>query len=158
MFCSSPGERSAALGRTVRDHYADGPRHTADGPLNTNRTTQPTPPHADGPYLVLRRSASNSCRVNCPRRPCGLSAKQLSTKSHWQPDQNEGAQEHAKKAKNTWAKPSTRTVRTHHADGPRGANRRGNSSPKTYSRAPYHLSFQGSPERLKLLRKDLGKM
>jgi hypothetical protein len=70
-------------GRTVRDHHADGPHHTADGPLNTNRTTQPAPQHADGPYHVLVRSASNSCRADCPRRPCGLSAKPLSTKSHW---------------------------------------------------------------------------
>jgi hypothetical protein len=69
--------------RTVRGHRADGPRPTADGPLNTNRTTQPTPLRADGSYHALRRSASNSCRADYPRRPGGLSAKQLSTKSHW---------------------------------------------------------------------------
>jgi hypothetical protein len=72
-----------ALGRIVCEHHADGPHHTADGPLNTNRMTQPAPPRADDPYHVLERSASNSCRADCPRRPCGLSAKPLSTKSHW---------------------------------------------------------------------------
>jgi hypothetical protein len=55
-------------------------------------------------------------------------------------------------------KGSTRTIRTHHADSPRGANRRGSSNPRANSRAPYHLSFHGSPKQLKLLRKDLGKM
>jgi hypothetical protein len=71
----SPGGLSAGT--------ADGPRPTADGPLITNRTTQPAPPHADGPYHVFGRSASNSCRVDCPRRSGRLSAKPLSTKSHW---------------------------------------------------------------------------
>jgi hypothetical protein len=68
---------------------ADGPRPwgrrsavTADGLLNTNRTTQPALAHTDGPYHVLGRSASTSCRVDCPGRPGGLSAKPLSTKSH----------------------------------------------------------------------------
>jgi hypothetical protein len=90
--------------------------------------------------------------------PAYCSPNHFPPKATGQPDQNEGAQEHAKNAKNIWAKPSTRTVRTQHADGSRGANRRGNISLKTNSRAPYHLSFQGSPKRLKLLRKDLGKM
>jgi hypothetical protein len=69
--------------RTVRGHRADGLRPTADGPLNTDRTTQPAPLHADGLCHVLGRSASNSCRADCPRRPGGLSAKPLSTKSYW---------------------------------------------------------------------------
>jgi hypothetical protein len=68
--------------RTVRGHRLDGPRHTADSPLNTNRTTQSAPPHADGPYHVLGRSASNSCRTDYPRHRGGLSTKPLSTKSH----------------------------------------------------------------------------
>jgi hypothetical protein len=52
--------------RTVRGHRADGPCHTADGPLNTNKTTQLAPPHADGLYHVLGQSVSNSCRADCP--------------------------------------------------------------------------------------------
>jgi hypothetical protein len=98
-------------GRTVRDHHADSPHHTVDGPLNTNRTTQPAPPRVDGPYHILGRSASNSCRAYCPRRPCGLSPKPLSTKSHlptgskWQRSRTrEEREEHLGK--------------TLHADGP----------------------------------------
>jgi hypothetical protein len=71
------------LGRTVRGYHADGPRPTADSPLNTNRTTQPAPRRADGPYHVLGRSASNSCCADSPRRPGGRSAKQLPTKNRW---------------------------------------------------------------------------
>jgi hypothetical protein len=56
------------------------------------------------------------------------------------------------------SKGSTQTVRTNHADSPRGANKRGSSSSRANSRAPYHLSFHGSAKRLKFLRKDLGKM
>jgi hypothetical protein len=55
-------------------------------------------------------------------------------------------------------KDSTPTVRTRHADSPRGANRRGSSSPRANSTTPYHLSFHGSPKWLKPLRKDLRKM
>jgi hypothetical protein len=55
-------------------------------------------------------------------------------------------------------KGSTQAVCTHHADSPQGANQRESSSPRANSRAPYHLSFHGSPKWLKRLRKDLGKM
>jgi hypothetical protein len=99
---------------------------------------------------VLRGLSATSLRTVCQT---AFHQKPLANRI-----KNDDAQEHAKNAKNTWAKASTRTVRTHHADDPRGANRPGNSSPKTNSRAPYHLSFQGSPKQLKLLRKDLGKM
>jgi hypothetical protein len=119
MFCSSPGGRSTALGRTVRGHCVDGPRHTADGPLNTNRMTQPAPPHADGPYHVLGRSVSNSCRADCPRCPGRLSAKPLSTKSHWPTGSKrrhsrtrEEHEEHmGQKAPRRLSAPSSRTVR-----------------------------------------------
>jgi hypothetical protein len=155
LICNSPGGRSAALGRTVRDHHADGPRQTADGPLNTNRTTQPAPPHTDGPYHVLGRSASNSCRADCPRCPGGLSAKPLSTKSHC-PTRSK------RRRSRTREEHEEHLGQKHLADcphPPRGLSARcGNSSPRVNSRAPYHLSFQGSPKRLKLLWKDLGKV
>jgi hypothetical protein len=105
--------------RTVRGHRADGSRHTADGPLNTNFTTQPAPPHADGPYHVLGRSASNSCHADCLRRPGELSAKPLSTKSHWPTGSKrrrsrtrEEHEEHlGQKSPHGLSAPSSRTVR-----------------------------------------------
>jgi hypothetical protein len=106
---------------------------------------------SDGPRAIRAARTVRDVRAGCP-------PNRFPPKATGQPDQNDYAQEHTKNAKNTQAKSFTRTVRTHHADGPRGASRRGNSSPKTNSRAPYHLSFQGSPKRLKLLRKELGKM
>jgi hypothetical protein len=51
-----------------------------------------------------------------------------------------------------------RTVHGYQVDCPPGANRHGNSSPRENLRAPYQLSFHGSPKQLKLLRKGLGKM
>jgi hypothetical protein len=79
LFCISPGGWSAALGRTVRDHHMDGPRHTADGPLNTNKMTQPAPPHADGPYHILGRSVPRPRTVREQLVPRGLSATSLRT-------------------------------------------------------------------------------
>jgi hypothetical protein len=103
-------------GRTVRGHHANGPRHTADCPLNTNRTTQPAPCHADGPYHVLGRSASNSCRAESPRRPGGRSAKHLPTKNRW-PTGSKRRRSRTRE-EHLGQKGSTRTVRTHHADSP----------------------------------------
>jgi hypothetical protein len=105
--------------RTVRGPRADGPCHMAEGPLNANRTTQPAPPHADGPYHVLERSASNSCRADCLRRPGGLSAKPLSTKSYWPTGSkrrrsrtHEEHEEHlGQNAPRGLSAPSSRTVR-----------------------------------------------
>jgi hypothetical protein len=148
------GGRSAITVRMARDHRADGPRPTADCPLNTNRTTQPAPRHADGPYHVLGWSASNSCRADSPRRPGGRSAKHPLVKSNWP----------------TGSKPKrSRTCDEHeehldellHADSPRAPRgrsaRHGNSSPNLKPKPPKLLLVHGSPKRLKLLRKDLGK-
>jgi hypothetical protein len=155
LSCRSPGGQSAAPGRTVRGHHADGPRPTGDYPLNTNRTTQLAPRHADGPYHVLGRSASNSCRADSPRRPGGRSAKNPPVKSNLP----------------TGSKPKrSRTHDEHeehldellHVDSPRAPHgrsaRRWNSSPNLKAKPPKLLLVHGSPKRLKLLRKDLGKM
>jgi hypothetical protein len=155
LFCSSPGGQSAALGRTVRGHRADGPRPTVDSPLNMNRTTQPAPRHADGSYHVLGRSASNSCRANSPGHPGGRSTKHPLVKNDWP----------------TGSKPkSSRTRDEHeehmdellHADSPRAprgrSSRHGNSSPNLKPKPPKLLLVHGSPKRLKLLKNDLGKM
>jgi hypothetical protein len=68
-----PGGRSASLGRTVRGHRADGPLPTCEQSFNRNRTTRHAPGNADGPYLVLGRSASNWWRADSPRSPGGQS-------------------------------------------------------------------------------------
>jgi hypothetical protein len=142
-------------GRTVRDRHADRPHHTADGPLNTNRMTQPAPRHTDGPYHVLGRSASNLCRADSPRRPGGRSAKHPPVKN----------------ARPTGSKPKrsrTRDEHEEHLDEPLHVDslqaprersaRHGNSSPNLKPRPPKILLVHGSPKRLKLLRKDLGRM
>jgi hypothetical protein len=67
--------------------------------MRTVRTTSSDDPRAT-------RAARTVCDVpaNCP-------PNHFPPKATGQPDRNEGAQEHAKNAKNTWAKPSTQTVR-----------------------------------------------
>jgi hypothetical protein len=133
----------------------DGTRPTADCPLNTNRTTQPAPQHADGPYHVLGRSASNSCRADSPRRPGGRSAKHPPIKSNW-PTRSK------QKRSRTRNEHKEHLDELLHADSPRAPRERsarhGNSSPNLKPKPPKLLLVHGSPKRLKLLRKDLGKM
>jgi hypothetical protein len=139
-------------GRTVRVVRADGPRVTNGRSEKGSRPSSSTPRIMDGLCPVLRRSASNRDvqadnppNYNWPETP-------------GQTDRNEDAQEHVMNTKHPKPTGSTRTIRAYQADCPPGANRRGNSRPRARTRAPYHLSFHGSPKRLKLLRKDLGKM
>jgi hypothetical protein len=152
--------------RTVRGHLADCPRaprgqsanhggrsvkHRQNDPTSTSTRGRSVPrPRMVREQLVLRGLSATS----------GRTVRQ--TTPHQKPLANRIKTKALKNTQRTRKTPgqklSTGTVRTHHADDPRGVNRRGNSSPKTNSRAPYHLSFHGSPKRLKLLRKDLGKM
>jgi hypothetical protein len=154
------------LRRIVRSHLADCPRalrgrsanyggcsvkHRQNNPTSTSTHGQSVPrPRTVRKQLVSRGLSAMSKRT----------VRQ--TTSHQKPLANQIKTKALKNTRRTrrtpGQKPSTQTVRTHHADGPRDANRRGNSSPKTNSRAPYLLSFHGSPKRLKLLRNDLGKM
>jgi hypothetical protein len=55
---------------TVRGHRADGPLPTGGWSVNRNKTSRQAPNRAHGPYLVLGRSASNSCRAD-GLRPLG---------------------------------------------------------------------------------------
>jgi hypothetical protein len=59
--------------RTVRGQRGDGPLPTGGRSVNHNRTTKQAHRNADGPYLVLGRSASNWCRADSPRSPGGQS-------------------------------------------------------------------------------------
>jgi hypothetical protein len=114
-------------------------------------TTSSAPQNSDGPYPTHGLSEGNSCRSDSLPNP----SRQ---ETDGQTNRNEDTQEHATNTKNPRPTGSTRTVRTYQADCPPGADRRENSSPRANPRAPYHLSFQGSPKQLKLLRKGLGKM
>jgi hypothetical protein len=134
---------------------ADGPRVTDGQSEKGSRPSCNAPRITNSPRPVLGRSASNQCRADGPRRPGGRSAKLLSARNSWP---NEDAQEHATNTKNSRPTGSTRTVRAYQADCLPSANRRKKSRPRARTRAPYHLSFHGSSKRLKLLRKDLGKM
>jgi hypothetical protein len=148
--------------RTVRGPGADGPRSPCGGPrptadclLNTNRMTQPAPRHADGPYHVLGLSASNSWRADSPRRPGGRSAKHPPVKSNWatrsKPKRSRTRDEHVEHLDELL-----------HADSPRApcgrSARHENSSRNLKPKPPKLLLVHGSRKRLKLLRKDLGKM
>jgi hypothetical protein len=144
-----------ALGWTVRGRRADGPRPTTDCPLNTNKMTQPAPRHADGPYHILGRSASNSCRADSPRRLGGRSAKHPPVKSNWptgsKPKRSRTRDEHEQHLDEQL-----------HADSPQAprgrSSRHGNSSLNLKHQPPKLLLVHLSPKRLKLLRKDLGMM
>jgi hypothetical protein len=93
---------------------------------------------SDGPRATRAARTVRDVRADCP-------PNHFPPKATDQPDRNEGAQEHAKNMKNTWAK-------MHHADyphPPRGLSARcENSRLRASSRAPYHLSFQGSSTKM----------
>jgi hypothetical protein len=109
----------------IRDHLADGPLPTSGQSVNRNRTTRRARNHADGPYGVLGRSASNSCPrtvrnlwadgpalTRTVRDPYADGATNLfRPEPDGQTNQNEDAQEHATNTKNPRRKSSARTVR-----------------------------------------------
>jgi hypothetical protein len=141
--------------RTVRDPGADGPLPTGGRSVNHNRTTKQAHRNANGLYLVLGRTASNWCHAVNPRRPGGWSAKHLPAKHSWPTGSK-------RKRSRTRHEHEEHMDELHHTDSPsttRGRSaRHGNSSPSLKSKTPKQLSVHGSPKRLKLLRKDLGKM
>jgi hypothetical protein len=142
------------LGRTVRGHRADGPLPTGGRSVNHNRMTKQAHWITDGPYPILGRSASNWCRADSPRRPGGRSAKHLPAKNSWLA----GSKQKRSRMRDEHEE---HLDELHHADSPpatRGRpSRHGNSSSSLKLKTPKHLSVHGSPKRLKLLRKDLGK-
>jgi hypothetical protein len=111
------GGRSAVTGQTVCGHRADGLRSPGGRSVNRNRTTRRAPNHADGPYLVLGRSASNSCCADGPRPLGGQSGPHADGPTNpfrpgpdSQTNRNEDAQEHTTNTKNPRPKSSVRTV------------------------------------------------
>jgi hypothetical protein len=148
--------------RTVRSLGADGPRSpcgrsATHGGLSVKheQKTQPAPRHADDPYHVLGRSASYSCRADSPRRPGGRPAKHPPVKRNWPT----GSKSKRSRTRDEHEKHLDELL---HADSPRApcgrSARHGNSSPNLKPKPPKLLLVHGSPKRLKLLRKDLGKM
>jgi hypothetical protein len=145
-------------GRTVRVVQVDGPRVTDRQSEKDSR-----PPNSAPRITTARALSSDGPRATgAMRTVCDIQAEGSPNSSRpkgvGQTNRNENAQEHGTNTKNPRPIGSTRTVRAYQADCPPGANRRGCSRPRAKTRAPYHLSFHGSPKRLKLLRKDLGKM
>jgi hypothetical protein len=150
-----PSGRSTRQGRTVRGHRADGPLPTGEQSVNCNRTTSCAPRNADGPYPTRGLSESNSCRADGTRPPCGRSTKHLTTRNSWR---NGSKRERSR----TSEEHEEHLDELHLADGPpatRGRSaRHGNSSPSLKQEEPNHLPVHGSLKRLKLSRKDLGKV
>jgi hypothetical protein len=147
----SLGGLSAVTARTVHN-----PRRT----VLKHRQNKPTGTSTHGGFVPCPRTIREQLVLRVQSATSGRTVRQ--TPSHQKPLANRIETKALKNTRRTRRTPgpkgSTRTMRTHHADSPRGANRRGSSSPRANSRAPYHLSFHGSPKRLKLLREDLGKM
>jgi hypothetical protein len=83
QLCEAPGGQSAETGRTVRVVRADGPRVTDGRSEKGSRPSSSAPRIMDSLCPVLRRSASNWCRADGPRRPGGQSAKLLPAKNSW---------------------------------------------------------------------------
>jgi hypothetical protein len=142
-------------GRTVRMVRADGPRVTDGQSEKESRPSSSAPRIMDSPRPVLGRSASNRCLADSLRRPGGRSAKLLSAKNSWPNG--------SKRRRSRTRDEHEEHLDEHHlADGPpatRGPSaRHGNSSPSLKPKTLNHLSVHGSPKRLKLLRKDLGKV
>jgi hypothetical protein len=101
------------------------------------------------------QSASNSCHADSPRRPGGRSTKHPPVKSNWptgsKPKHSRTRDEHEEHLDELLHADSPRT--------PRGRSaRHGNSSPILKPKPPKLLLVHGFSKRLKLLRKDLGKM
>jgi hypothetical protein len=143
--------------RTVRNPGADGPRspcgrsathgrlsvkHEQNDQTNTSTSGRSVPcPWTVREQLVPRGQSATS----------GRAAKHPPLKSNWptgsKPTRNEH-EEHLDKLL--------------HADSPRAPHgrsaRHGNSSPNLKPKPPKLLLVHGSPKRLELLRKDLGKM
>jgi hypothetical protein len=152
--------------RTVRGHLADRSRSprgrsaTHDGLSVKRKQNDPTGTSTRGRSVPCPRTVREQL---VPRGQFATTGRTVcQTPSHQKPLANRIETKALKNTRRTrrtlGPKGSTRTVHTHHADSSRGANQRGSSSPRANSRAPYLLSFHGSPKRLKLLRKDLGKM
>jgi hypothetical protein len=145
------GGQSADTGRTVRYPRANDPLIATERPDMHSNTRTVRTSSTDGPRATSAARTVRDVQVDGPPNT-------YRQKTAGQQDRNKGAQEHAMNTKNPRPTGSTRTVRTYQADCPPGANRRGNNSLRANPRAPYHLSFHGSPKQLELLRKGLGKM
>jgi hypothetical protein len=152
--------------RTVRGHQVDCPRSprgwsaTYGGLSVKHEQNDPTGTSSRGCSIPHPRTVREQLVSRGQSATPERTVRQ--TPSHQKPLANRIETKALKNTRRTRRTPgpkgSTRTVHTHHADSPRGANKRGSSSLRANSRAPYHLSFHGSSKRLKLLRKDLGKM
>jgi hypothetical protein len=129
-------------GRTVRYPRADGPLNATEPPDEHPETRTVRIVHMDCPRATRVARTVRDLQADGPpnsSRP----------ETAGQTNRNKDTQEHATNTENPRPTGSTRTVRAYQADCPPGANRHGNSRPRAQTRAP---------KRLKLLRKDLGKM
>jgi hypothetical protein len=154
---------------TVRDLGADSPRSPGGWSVNRNRMTRRAPNRADGAYLVLGRSASNSCRADGPQPLGGRSGPQADGSRPLR-----GRSDKPLPARTRWPNESKRRrsrTRDEHeeplanrlcADCPRPIGRLSakpeQSSSSSKPQARPLLPIHGSPKRLELLRNDLGKM
>jgi hypothetical protein len=131
--------------RTVREDRADSPRPSGGRSVKRNRTTSSAPRNSDGPYPTRGRSAAIGRTVR--QTPSGQ--KQLDKRIEM------------KTLKNTSRTRITLGERLH-ADCPRPigglSTRHEQSSPSSKPRAQPLLPIHGSPKRLELFWKDLGKM
>jgi hypothetical protein len=165
--------------QTVRVVRADGPRVMDAQSEKESRPSSSAPWITDSPYLVLGRSASNWCRADSPQTPGGQSGPHADSPARTRtvrPARGRSgtptrtvrqtscsktltprkiyAWAH-KNWMNTRRTCTSRTVRGLWADSPPALEQ---NSPRWKPRSQHPLSHHGSPKRLELLRKDLGKM
>jgi hypothetical protein len=142
-------------GRTVCVVRADGPRVTDGQFEKESRPSSSAPRITDSLRPILGRSASNRCCADGLQCLGRRSAKLHPTENSW-PNGSK------RRRSRTRDEHEEHLDELHLADGPpatRGRSaRHRNSSPSLKSKSPNHLSIHGSPKRLKLLRKDLGKV
>jgi hypothetical protein len=147
--------------RTVRDPGADHPLPTGGWSINRNRTTRRAPNHADGPYLVLGPRATRAVRTvrdrwaNGPRPLRGRSDKPLPARTR----RSNESKRRRSRTRDEHEEPEAKKLC---ADCPRPIGglsaRPEQSSSSSKPRAQPLLPVHGSPKRLVLLRKGLGKM
>jgi hypothetical protein len=133
-----PGGRSASQGRTARYPRAVSPLITTEPPDAHPETRTVRTLHADCPRATRAVRTVRDLRADGP--PNG-SKREHSRAS-------EKHEEHLDEIHLADSPPATRGQSAWH----------GNSNPSLKSKEPNHLPVHGSPKRLKLLTKDLGKV
>jgi hypothetical protein len=141
--------------RTVREPTADRPRGSGGPSENDSQTSNTALTITDLPWRHLGPSAINTLVADCPRTPCGPSAKPPATEDGWK----SGSKGRHSRTSDEHEEHQSSCL---HADRPRPigglSTRHKQNSPNSKSRGQPLLPVHGSPKRPELSRKYLGKI